>query len=248
MLGFIVRRLVTSLFVLFLASMLVFGAVSSLGDPLASLRANPRTPPSVIEAKKRELNLDKSVPQRYVHLAEGLRLAATWARTTAAARSRPGSPGRCSSPSGWRSARPSSPRSWRWWSACTARCGSTRSATTCSPSSASCSCPRRCSGWRGCLKLYGAIEVNDFFGRRLVYTQGDSSPNFDGGFWARMGDYAGHTHPAGHRPGPDQLRGVEPLPAGDDARRAQLATTCGWPGPRASRTAGCSCATRSATR
>ena len=52
MLGFIVRRLVTSLFVLFLASMLVFGAVSTLGDPLASLRANPRTPPAVIARLK----------------------------------------------------------------------------------------------------------------------------------------------------------------------------------------------------
>ena len=150
MLGFIVRRLVTSLFVLFLASMLVFGAVSSLGDPLASLRANPRTPPSVIEAKKRELNLDKSVPQRYVHLAEGLRLGRPGQGQPRAGDRASAHPGDAAHAPAWRSGRRSSRRSWRWWSACTARCGSTRSATTCSPSSASCSCPRRCSGWRAC--------------------------------------------------------------------------------------------------
>ena len=63
MLGFIVRRLVTSLFVLFLASMLVFGAVSTAGRPAGEPAGrNPRTPPAVIEAKSRELNLDKPVP------------------------------------------------------------------------------------------------------------------------------------------------------------------------------------------
>jgi glutathione transport system permease protein len=192
MLGFIVRRLVTSLFVLFLASVLVFGAVSTLGDPLASLRANPRTPPSVIEAKKRELNLDKSVPQRYV----------IWLKDFVS--------GDLGTDNRGREVAPRLTRAMQL----TVRLaiGATILAAFLAVVVGVYSAVRQYTisdyvftfigflflstpvFWlAGLLKLYGAIEVNDFFGRRLVYTQGDSSPNFDGGFVGRMGDYAGHT-------------------------------------------------------
>jgi peptide/nickel transport system permease protein len=192
MLGFIVRRLFTSVFVLFLASILVFAAVAALGDPLAQLRANPRTPKSTIEAKKRELNLDKSVPQRYV----------IWLKDFVTGNLGNDNRGR-----------PVYPQ-LKAAMALTLRMaiGATILAAFLAVFVGVYSAVRQYSisdyvftflgflflstpvFWlAGLLKLYGAIKINDFFNRRLVYTQGDSSPNFHGGFWARMGDYAGHT-------------------------------------------------------
>jgi peptide/nickel transport system permease protein len=66
MLGYIVRRLVSSILVIVVASVLVFAMVSATGDPLAELRMNPNTPAHVIEARRQELNLDEPVHQRYV--------------------------------------------------------------------------------------------------------------------------------------------------------------------------------------
>jgi peptide/nickel transport system permease protein len=43
------------------------------------------------------------------------------------------------------------------------------------------------------LKEYAAIRVNRLFGRQLIYTIGQESPNFSGGFFERLGDMAGHT-------------------------------------------------------
>jgi peptide/nickel transport system permease protein len=192
MLGFVLRRFVTSIFVLFLASILVFGAVSSLGDPLATLRANPRTPPSVIETKKRELHLDKSVPARYVlWLKDFLR----------------GDLGQDNR------GREVAPRLWRAMQLTLRMAiGATILAGFLAMAVGVYSAVRQYSlsdyvftfigflflstpvFWlAGLLKLYGAIRVNDFFGRTLVYTQGDSKPGFHGDFWARMGDYIGHS-------------------------------------------------------
>jgi peptide/nickel transport system permease protein len=192
MLGFIVRRLITSVFVLFLASILVFAAVSSLGDPLAELRANPRTPDSVIELKKRELNLDKPVPARYV----------LWLKDFVR--------GDLGEDNRGREIAPRLRRSMELTLRLAIAAALLAAVLAMAVGVYSAVRQYTISDYvftfigflflstpvfwlAGLLKLYGAIELNDFFNRRLVYTQGAASPNFDGGFWARMGDYAGHT-------------------------------------------------------
>ncbi len=42
------------------------------------------------------------------------------------------------------------------------------------------------------LKEYLAIRVNKLFGRTLVYTVGDQTPNLTGSLFDRLGNYAGH--------------------------------------------------------
>lgn len=72
MLGFIVRRILTSFVVLAVASFLVYMIVTSFGDPLAELRnRNPPVPAQVIEARRAELNLDKAPLERYGIWASG---------------------------------------------------------------------------------------------------------------------------------------------------------------------------------
>ena len=65
MAGFILRRLLISIPVVILASFIVFSIVAVSGDPLAELRGRPGISKETIELRERELNLDKSVPQRY---------------------------------------------------------------------------------------------------------------------------------------------------------------------------------------
>jgi peptide/nickel transport system permease protein len=70
-LAYSIRRLLIAIPVIFASSVLVFLLVAFSGDPLANLRANPRTPPEVIELRERQLNLDKPLPQRYLIWAGG---------------------------------------------------------------------------------------------------------------------------------------------------------------------------------
>jgi peptide/nickel transport system permease protein len=66
MLSFIIRRLLISIPVLILSSVLVFLLVANSGDPLADLKGrNPPPPPQVFELRRHELNLDKPLPARY---------------------------------------------------------------------------------------------------------------------------------------------------------------------------------------
>ena len=66
MLGFIVRRILTSFVVLAVASFLVYMIVTTLGDPLADLRNRvPPVPAAVIEDRRAELDLDKPPLERY---------------------------------------------------------------------------------------------------------------------------------------------------------------------------------------
>lgn len=65
MLGFVVRRLAVSLPLLAVASFAVFALVASTGDPLGSLRSNPRISQETIELRERELHLDEPIPVRY---------------------------------------------------------------------------------------------------------------------------------------------------------------------------------------
>jgi peptide/nickel transport system permease protein len=62
---FAVRRLLISIPVLVLASILVFLMVANSGDPLSDLVLNPRTPKSAIAFRRHELNLDKPMITRY---------------------------------------------------------------------------------------------------------------------------------------------------------------------------------------
>jgi peptide/nickel transport system permease protein len=66
MLNYVARRLLISVPVLLLSSMLVFLMVTSSGDPLGELRGrNPPVPEHVIETRRAKLLLDRPLPERY---------------------------------------------------------------------------------------------------------------------------------------------------------------------------------------
>jgi peptide/nickel transport system permease protein len=69
--GFILRRLAISVPLVIVSSFVVFMLVAAAGDPLAELRGNPNTPRSTIEARRRQLHLDKPVLVRYEMWARG---------------------------------------------------------------------------------------------------------------------------------------------------------------------------------
>src|SRR2546421_11226793 len=69
--GFILRRPAISIPLVIFSSFLVFMLVAAAGDPLAELRGNPSIPQSTIEARRRELHLDKPVLTRYEMWAKG---------------------------------------------------------------------------------------------------------------------------------------------------------------------------------
>ena len=69
--GFILRRLAIAVPLVVVSSFLVFLLVAAAGDPLAELRGNPNTPRSTIEARRRQLHLDKPVLVRYGMWAKG---------------------------------------------------------------------------------------------------------------------------------------------------------------------------------
>jgi peptide/nickel transport system permease protein len=69
---FLARRLLNYLVLLALASFLTFCLASLAFNPLENLQQrNPRPPQSAIDAKAKELDLDKPIPVRYVHWASG---------------------------------------------------------------------------------------------------------------------------------------------------------------------------------
>jgi peptide/nickel transport system permease protein len=66
MVSFIIRRLLISIPVLILSSVLVFLLVANSGDPLGDLKGrNPPVPKQVLDLRRHELNLDKPLPTRY---------------------------------------------------------------------------------------------------------------------------------------------------------------------------------------
>ena len=67
MLTYVVRRLIYSVIVLFVASFLVFSFVSISGDPLAALRVTPNYDPNVIKRIEEQKNLNDPIPVRYVY-------------------------------------------------------------------------------------------------------------------------------------------------------------------------------------
>ena len=66
MVGFVVRRLLGSVLVLLVSSVIVFALVANAGNPLADLQGRqPPPPPEVFELRRTQLNLDKPVIERY---------------------------------------------------------------------------------------------------------------------------------------------------------------------------------------
>jgi len=66
LLSFVIRRLLVSIPVVIAASIFVFVLVAASGDPLAELRGRPNVSAETIALREAQLNLDKSIPQRYV--------------------------------------------------------------------------------------------------------------------------------------------------------------------------------------
>jgi peptide/nickel transport system permease protein len=65
MLTYIARRILYSIPVLIASSFISFTFVSLAGDPLANLRANPRTTGAVLNQLRHVYHLDQSIPVRY---------------------------------------------------------------------------------------------------------------------------------------------------------------------------------------
>ena len=64
MTAFICRRLAQSILVLFIMSLLVFGGVNLVGDPVEML-INPEADQAEVERVIRELGLDRPVTEQY---------------------------------------------------------------------------------------------------------------------------------------------------------------------------------------
>lgn len=192
MLGYVIRRLVTSVLVLLVASMLIYFTVTSFGDPLAELRGrNPPVPEQIIELRRSQLNLDRSPPERY----------ALWLGGVVQNDFGDDLQGREVAP--------------RLWAAMLITLRMVVAATVLAVVLAVgvgvYSAVRQYSAGdyvatfagffflstpvfflAALLKEYGAIRINRVLGGQWVYTIGAQSPNLAGTFWERMADYAGH--------------------------------------------------------
>jgi peptide/nickel transport system permease protein len=73
--GYLIRRGLTGILTLLVASFLIFLLVAISGNPLATLMANPHVSPATIAAARRELGLDQPLLLRYwtwlTHMLEG---------------------------------------------------------------------------------------------------------------------------------------------------------------------------------
>src|SRR5919106_1611596 len=192
MLSFIFRRLLIAIPVVLLSSVLVFLLVAYSGDPLAELKGrNPPVPRQVIEAREHTLGLDKPLPTRYV----------TWLGNFVQ-----GDMGK--------SIRGVEVRPLLWQRLkVTLRmvilasilaivlaigAGVLSAVTQYTPTDYTftflgflfLSMP---VFWLAALlKEFGAIRLNQLFGKQVVYTVGAETPNLTGSFFDRLGNYAGH--------------------------------------------------------
>jgi peptide/nickel transport system permease protein len=192
MFSFITRRLLITIPLVLLSSVLVFLLVANSGDPLADLRArNPPVSPQVIEAREHELGLDKPLPQRY----------ATWLTNFVQ-----GDMGK--------SVRGVEVRPLLWQRLkVTLRMVVLASvlAIVLAIGAGVLSAVKQYTPtdytftfvgflflsmpifWLAALlKEYGAIRLNKVFGEQVVYTVGAETPNLSGTFTERMANYAGH--------------------------------------------------------
>jgi peptide/nickel transport system permease protein len=192
MLSFITRRLLITIPLVLLSSVLVFLLVANAGDPLADLRnRNPPVSPQVIAEREHELLLDKPLPQRY----------ATWLVNFAQ-----GDMGK--------SVRGVEVRPLLWQRLkVTLRMVVLASilAIILAIGAGVLSAVKQYTVtdysftflgflflsmpvfWLAALlKEFGAIRLNQLFGKQVVYTVGAETPNLTGNFFDRLGNYAGH--------------------------------------------------------
>lgn len=193
MLGFVVRRLIGSVLVLWVSSVIVFALVANSGNPLADLQGRQPPPPrEVVELRRTQLNLDKPVVERYtIWLGDFV--------TGDMGRSIDG--------------REVRPMLWTRFKV-TLRMVvlAVLLALTLAVSVGVLSAVRQYSVadytatftgflflsmpvfWLALLmKLFLAIEFNDLVGSTVVYTVGHETPNLRGGWWTQFKDAAGHT-------------------------------------------------------
>jgi peptide/nickel transport system permease protein len=190
--AFVLRRVLVSIPLLLVASFLVFVLVANSGDPLQELRVNPRVSPAQIARREQELNLNEPVLERYA-LWLGNAVTGDFGEDNRGSEVRP--------------------QLWRALqitlrlvvvaivvavalAVAVGVVGALRqySAFDYATTFAAFLFFSLPVFWLAALlKEYAALRLNDLFGTTWVYTIGEASPRFDGGFFARMGDYAGHT-------------------------------------------------------
>jgi peptide/nickel transport system permease protein len=192
MLSFIVRRLLIAIPLVLLSSVLVFLLVANSGDPLADLKGrNPPVPEATIEARERQLGLDKPLPTRYV----------TWLGNFVQGDMGKSIRGVEVRPLLWQRLR------------VTLRMVVLASiiAIILAIGAGVLSAVKQYTPtdytftflgflflsmpvfWLAALlKEYGAIRLNALFGEQVVYTVGAETPNLTGGLGTKLADWAGH--------------------------------------------------------
>ncbi len=192
MFAYVIRRFLISIVILFFASILVFVLVSTAGDPLALLRANPHTPHSTIVAREHLLHLNDPLWQRY------------WLWFSHAIRGDLGNTVK---------GQPVAPQLWSHllvtlrmvivatvvaivlaiglgvWSA--VRQNKLADHTITVTNFVLLATPVFVLGLA--LKEFVAIPINQHVGSTIFYTNGEQSPTLSGSFFSRLPDYAGHT-------------------------------------------------------
>jgi peptide/nickel transport system permease protein len=192
MLSFIIRRLLITIPLVLLSSVLVFLLVVNSGDPLADLKGrNPPVPPQVIEQRKQLLGMDKPLPQRYVDWLTGF-VQGDMGKSIRGVEVRP--------------------LLWQRMIV-TLRMVALASiiAIVLAIAAGVLSAVKQYTPtdytftflgflflsmpvfWLGALlKEYGAIRLNNLFGEQVVYTVGAETPNLTGSLGTRLADWAGH--------------------------------------------------------
>jgi peptide/nickel transport system permease protein len=192
MFAYIIRRFLISIVVLFFATVLVFLLVSTAGDPLALLRANPHTPHSTIVAREHLLHLNDPLWQRY------------WLWFSNAIQGNLGNTTK---------GQPVAPQLWSHlfvtlrmvivatliaiilaiglgvWAA--VRQNKLADHTITVTNFVLLATPVFVLGLA--LKEFVAIPINQHVGSTIFYTDGEQSPTLSGSFFSRLPDYAGHT-------------------------------------------------------
>ena len=192
MFAYIIRRLLISIVILFFASILVFLLVSTAGDPLSLLRANPHTPHSTIVAREKLLHLNDPLWQRY------------WIWFSNAIHGNLGTTTR---------GQAVAPQLWSHlfvtlrmvivatilaiviaiglgvWSAVKQNKLTDHAITV--TNFVLLATPVFVLGLA--LKEFVAIPINQHVGSTIFYTDGEQSPTLTGSFFSRLPDYAGHT-------------------------------------------------------
>jgi peptide/nickel transport system permease protein len=192
MFAYVIRRFLISIVVLFFATILVFLLVSTAGDPLSLLRANPHTPHTTIVAREHLLHLNDPLWQRY------------WIWFSNAIQGNLGNTVK---------GQPVAPQLWSHlfvtlrmvivatliaiilaiglgvWAA--VRQNKLADHTITVTNFVLLATPVFVLGLA--LKEFVAIPINQHVGSTIFYTDGEQSPTLSGSFFSRLPDYAGHT-------------------------------------------------------